>query len=69
MNIILYVELETLKVKEALKRVKSRKVVSPSGIPIKLWRYLERKGVKWLTDVFNKFGKPKRCQISERRVS
>ena len=26
-------------VKEALKRMKSKKVVSPDGIPIEVWRY------------------------------
>ena len=29
-------------VKEALKRMKSRKAVGPNGIPIEVWRCLER---------------------------
>ena len=29
-------------VKEALKRMKSRKAINPDGIPIEVWRYLER---------------------------
>jgi len=32
-------------VKEALKRMKSRKVVSPGGIPIEVWRCLGEVGV------------------------
>jgi len=42
------------KVKEALKRMKSRKAVSPDEIPIELWRCLREMGVRWLTDLFNK---------------
>ena len=41
-------------VKEALKRIKSRKVVDPDGIPIKVWRCLEEMDVRWLTNLFNK---------------
>ena len=41
-------------VKEALKRMKSRKIVGPDGIPIEVWRCLEEVGMRWLTDLFNK---------------
>jgi len=41
-------------VKEALKRMKSRKAVGPDRIPIKVWRCLEGVGVRWLTNLFNK---------------
>ena len=41
-------------VKEALKRMKSRKVVGPDRIPIKVWRCLGEVGVRWLTNPFNK---------------
>ena len=41
-------------VKEALKRMKSRKVVGSDGIPIEVWRCLEEMGVRWLTNLFNK---------------
>ena len=41
-------------VKEALKRMKSRKAVGPDGIPIEAWRCLGEVGVRWLTNLFNK---------------
>jgi len=41
-------------VKEALKRMKSRKVVGPDEIPTEVWRCLKKMGVKWLTNLFNK---------------
>ena len=41
-------------VKEALKRMKSRKAVGPDGIPIKVWRCLGEVGVRWMTNLFNK---------------
>jgi len=34
------------KVKEALKRMKSRKAVGPDGIPIEVWRCLEEVGLR-----------------------
>ena len=40
--------------KEALKRVKSRKAVGPDGIPIEVWRCLGDVGVRWLTKLFKK---------------
>ena len=42
------------KVKEALKRMKSRKAVGPDGIPIEVWRCLGEVGVRWLTNLFYK---------------
>ena len=42
------------KVKETLKRMKSRKAVGPDGIPIEVWRCLEEVGIRWLTNLFNK---------------
>ena len=41
-------------VKEALKRMKSRKVVGPDRIHIEVWRCLGEMGVRWLTNLFNK---------------
>ena len=41
-------------VKEALKRMKSRKVVGTDGIPIEVWRCLGEVGVRWLPNLFNK---------------
>ena len=41
-------------VKEALKRMKSRKVADPDGIPIEVWRCLGEVGVRWLTNLFSK---------------
>ena len=40
-------------VKEALKKMKSRKAVGPDGIPIEVWRYLREVCVRWLTNLFN----------------
>ena len=42
------------KVKEALNRMKSSKIVSPNEIPIEVWRCLREMGVRWLTNLFNK---------------
>ena len=41
-------------VKEALKRMKSRKAVGLDGIPIEVWRCLGEVRVRWLTNLFNK---------------
>ena len=41
-------------VKEALKRMKSRKAVDPDETPIEVWRCLWKVGVRWLTNLFNK---------------
>jgi len=51
-------------VKEALKRIKSRKIIGPDGIPIEVWRCLREMGVRWLTNLFNKIWLTKRCQMS-----
>jgi len=42
------------KVKEVLKRMKSRKAVGPDGIPIEVRKCLGEVGVRWLTNLFNK---------------
>ena len=41
-------------VKEALRRMKTRKVVGSDAIPIKVWKCHGEFGVKWLTKLFNK---------------
>jgi len=41
-------------VKEALKRMKSRKAVGPDRIPIEVWRCSGEVSVRWLTNLFNK---------------
>ena len=46
--------ISEFEVKEPLKRMKSRKVISPDGIPIEVWRCLGEMDVKWLTNLFNK---------------
>ena len=40
--------------KEALKRMKSRKIIGPDGIPIEVCRCLGEVGVRWLTNLFKK---------------
>ena len=56
------------KIKEVLKRMKSRKAVGADGVPIEVWRCLGEMGVRWLTNLFNKIWLIKRCQMSEERV-
>jgi len=46
--------ISEFKVKEALKRMKSRKAVGPDGIPIEVYRCLREVGMRWLTNLFNK---------------
>jgi len=46
--------INEFEIKEVLKRIKSRKVVGPDGIPIEVWRYLGEMGGRWLTNLFNK---------------
>ena len=41
-------------IKEALKRMKSRKAVGPDGIAIEVWRCLREVDLRWLTNIFNK---------------
>ena len=41
-------------VKEALRRIKTRKTICPYVILIKVWKYLRDVGVRWLTNLFNK---------------
>ena len=46
--------INEFEIKEVLKRIKSRKIVGPDGIPIEVWRYLGEMGGRWLTNLFNK---------------
>jgi len=55
-------------VKEALKRIKSRKVIGLDRIPIEVWRYLGEVGMRWLTNLFNKICLTKKIP-NERRKS
>ena len=41
-------------VKEALKKMKTRKALGPDGIPIEVWRCLGSVATSWLTNLFNK---------------
>ena len=41
-------------VKEALKRIKSKKVIGLDGILIEVWRCLGEMDTRWLRNVFNK---------------
>ena len=54
MNLTYMHTISESEVKEALKRMKSRKAVGPDGIPIEVWRCLGEVGVRWLTNLFNK---------------
>ena len=55
-------------IKNALKRMKSRKAVGPDEISVEVWRCLGEVGVRWLTNLFNKIWLNKRCQMSGGRV-
>ena len=46
--------ISEFEVKEALKRMKLRKVVGLDGISIKVWRCLGEVSVRWLTNLLNK---------------
>ena len=41
-------------VKEALRQMKTRKVIGSDAIPIEVWNYLGEVEVRWLRDLFNK---------------
>ena len=45
--------IQESKVREALKRMKMGKAMSPDGIPIKEWRCLGDIAIVWLTKMFN----------------
>jgi hypothetical protein len=45
--------IQEFEVKDALKRMKGSKVMSPDGIPIEVWRSLENVMIVWLTKLFN----------------
>jgi len=40
-------------VKEALRRMKSRKAAGPDLIPVEVWKYLGEVGVNWLIELLN----------------
>ena len=60
--------ISEFEVKEALKRMKSRKAVGPDGISIEVWRCLGEMGVRWLTNLFNKIWLTKKMSMSGGRV-
>jgi hypothetical protein len=45
--------IQESEVKDALKRMKGGKVMSPDGIPIEVWRSLGDVAIVWLTKLFN----------------
>ena len=45
--------IQETEVKEALKRMKGGKAMSPDDVPIEVWRYLENMAIVWLTKLFN----------------
>jgi hypothetical protein len=45
--------IQESEVKEALKRMKGEKTMSPDCIPIEVWRGLEDIAIVWLTKLFN----------------
>ena len=55
-------------VKEALRRMKTRKVVGSDKIPIEVWKCLGEFGIKWLTKLFNKIWQSNKMPDEWRRV-
>jgi hypothetical protein len=45
--------IQESEVKDALKRMKGGKAMSPDGIPIEVWRTLGDIAIVWLTKLFN----------------
>jgi hypothetical protein len=45
--------IQEYEVKDAFKRMKGGKAMSPDGIPIEVWRSLEDVAIVWLTKLFN----------------
>jgi hypothetical protein len=45
--------IQESEVKDALKRMKGGKTMSPDGIPIEVWRTLGDIAIVWLTKLFN----------------
>jgi hypothetical protein len=45
--------IQESEVKDALKRMKGGKAMSPDGIPIEVWRSLGDVAIVWLTKLFN----------------
>jgi len=52
-HITAYSRTSKEEVKDALRRMKSRKAVGPDFILVEIWKYLEEKGLEWLTELFN----------------
>ena len=46
--------IKPCEVKEALRRMKTRKAIGPDAIPIEVWKCLGKVGIRWLTNLFNK---------------
>ena len=47
-------KIRQCEVKEALRQMKTRKVIGSDAIPIEVWNYLGEVEVRWLRDLFNK---------------
>ena len=45
------------------------KAMGPNNIPIEVWKCLGGKDISWLTKLFNKILRSKRCRMSGERVT
>ena len=52
-DLTFYNRIKVREVEEALKKMRSGKVVGPDGIPIEVQKCLGENGVLWLTKLFN----------------
>ena len=61
-----YCRIQKREVKKTLKMMSNSKVVMPKNIPIKVWKILGDRGIKWLTKLFNEIIRSK-CMSDEWR--
>ena len=55
-----YRKIQEYEVENALNKMKNGKAVGPDEIPIEVWKCLGRKGILWLTSLFNRILKTKK---------
>ena len=66
-NFSFYRRIQEAEVKEALKKMDNGKALGPDNIPIEVWKGLGRKGIIWLTKLFNEILRSKRMPEEWRR--
>ncbi|CAH9116420.1 unnamed protein product [Cuscuta europaea] len=59
--------IQTIQVKEAMRKMGRKKAVGPDDIPIEAWRSLGEKGIEWLTCFFNMIWRNNKMSVSWRK--